>query len=71
MKNIYECRAELRSIINELYAIEAGIRRDFSGIGEDLCANCVGLIADRHESALRKLNNVNPSRLADWILGTS
>jgi len=71
MKNIYECRTELRSIINELYAIESGIRRDFTGIGEDLCANCVGLVADRQENALRKLNNVDPSRLADWILGTS
>jgi len=61
------CRNELRSIINELRDIERGVRGDFTGVGQDLCANCVGRIADHYQSVLNRLNRVNQNRLASWI----
>ncbi len=69
MATLSSCRSELRSIILELRDIESDIRRDFSGIGEDLCANCVGKIADKYEGVLTRLNRVDTNRLAEWILG--
>lgn len=63
-----ESRNELRSIINELRDIEWGIRHDFSGIGEQLCGNCIDKIADKYDGVLGRLNRVNYNRLAAWIL---
>lgn len=63
-----ECRSELRSIINELRDIEGGVRRDFDGIGQDLCGNCIDKIADKYEGVLSRLNSVDYNRLASWIL---
>jgi hypothetical protein len=63
-----KCRNELRSIIYELRDIEWGIRRDFKGIGEDLCANCIDKVADKYDGVLARLNRVNYNRLASWML---
>lgn len=63
-----ESKNELRSIINELRDIEWGIRHDFSGIGEQLCGDCIDKIADKYDGVLGRLNRVNYNRLAKWIL---
>ena len=63
-----ECRSELRSIISELESIESGVRRDFTGIGEQLCGDCLSGVISKYESVLRRLNNVNYNRLAGWII---
>lgn len=63
---LYECKKELRSIINELRSIEYGVRHDFSGIGEQLCGDCIDSIADKYEDVLRRLERVDQNRLADW-----
>lgn len=62
-----EARRELRSIISELWSVENGIRSEFEGIGEGFCADCVANIAHKYEGVLRRLNNVNTNRLADWV----
>ena len=62
-----ECKNELRSIINELRNIEYGVRHDFSGIGEQLCGDCIDNIADKYDSVLRLLERVNYNRLASWV----
>ena len=69
MSSLSGCRNELRSIIRELRDIEWGVRRDFTGIGEDLCGNCIEKIADKSDGVLNRLNNVNYNRLASWITG--
>lgn len=69
MKSLGECKRELNSIISELQDIEWGIRRDFEGIGEDMCANCVGKIADKYTSVKRRLDRVDQNRLAEWLMG--
>ena len=68
--NLEACRGELQSIIRELRDIETGIRNDFSGIGQEMCANCVNQLIGHYGRQLTTLNNVNQNRLADWILGT-
>ena len=69
MATLNECRNELRSIISELRDIEWGVRRDFIGIGEDLCGSCIDKIADKYDGVLIRLNRVNQNRLAEWITG--
>ena len=69
MSSLSGCRSELRSIIRELRDIEWGVRRDFTGIGEDLCGDCIEKIADKYDGVLTRLNNVNYNRLASWITG--
>ena len=44
-----EARRELRSIINELWSIENGIRSEFDGIGENYCADCIARISRKYE----------------------
>ena len=57
--NLNQCRNELRSIITELRNIEAGVRRDFKGIGEDMCANCIDKIRNKYErSVLPRLDKI-------------
>ena len=67
--NLDACRSELRSIIRELRAIEQGVRGDFTGMGQDMCANCVSKIADHYQSVLNRLERVNQNRLASFITG--
>lgn len=69
MVTLNTCRAELRSIIGELREIESGIRGDFTGIGQDLCGNCIDKIADKYEGVLTRLNRVDTNRLAAWFTG--
>jgi len=68
-KSLNECRSELRSIIMELRDIEWGIRHDFTGIGQDLCGNCIDKIAGKYDGVLSRLNRVNSNRLASWVTG--
>ncbi|MDR1210344.1 MAG: hypothetical protein LBK41_08565 [Clostridiales bacterium] len=67
--NLSECRSEMRSIIGELRDIEWSVRRDFTGIGEQLCGDCIDKIADKYDGVLARLSRVNSNRLADWIMG--
>lgn len=59
-------RGELSSIIRELEGISRGIRTEFSGIGNEQCANCIDRVIDKYYYVEKKLNNVNTNNLADW-----
>lgn len=69
MASLSECKDELRSIIQELQSIENGVRSDFTGVGQDLCADCIEYVIRRYNVVQRQLNNVNTNRLADWVCG--
>lgn len=71
MASLNGCKRELKSIIAELQDIEWGIRRDFVGIGQDKCATCITKVVDHYEYVQKRLNQVNMSRLAEWIMGDS
>ena len=65
--NLEECKNEMRSIIRELRDIEWGVRRDFTGIGEQLCGDCIDKIASKYDYVSRELNKVNYNLLASLI----
>lgn len=69
MASLSECKNELRSIIQELQSIEDGVRSDFTGVGQDLCADCIERVIMRYKVVQRQLNNVNTNRLAEWVYG--
>ena len=70
--NLNACREELRSIIQELRHIDNGLKSDFVGIGQEMCGNCVGQVANHYQNkVLTKLNNVNQNLLADFVHGKS
>lgn len=69
MATLKSCRNELRSIINELNAIEDGIRYQFSGIGQENCADCIESVISKYQSVLNRLYNVDQNRIADFFNG--
>lgn len=69
MATLNSCRNELRSIINELRAIEDGIRWQFSGIGQENCADCLETVIVKYRYVLNRLENVDTNRIADFING--
>lgn len=69
MATLNSCRYELSSILNELRDIQSGIRRDFSGIGQDMCADSIGKIIEKYEGVQHRLNRVDQNRLAEFVNG--
>lgn len=68
MATLSSCKSELQSILNELTAIESGLRRDFVGVGQEHCAQCISGVINKYRKVMNQLNNVDTNRLADWIL---
>lgn len=52
-------KRELSSIIRELESISNGVRNDFSGIGNNNCANCIDNVVKNYYNIQRKLNNLD------------
>ena len=65
--NLNECKNELNAILRELRDIEWGVRRDFVGIGQDLCGDCINKIADKYDYVSRELSKVNQNLIASLI----
>jgi len=55
---------DLTNIINELRSVENGVRRDFQGIGNDVCASRLSTVTTRLEQASRMLKNLDTTTLA-------
>jgi hypothetical protein len=62
-------RTELNNIIRELESIEIGVRQDFQGIGNDVCASRLGVIRGRLNQARNLLNNLDTQTLAPGFGG--
>lgn len=54
-------RRELNAIIRELESISDGVRRDFVGIGNTQCADCIDRVLDQYYYVRRKLDNLDTS----------
>jgi len=65
--NLEECKREMHSIVRELSDIEWGVRRDFTGIGEQLCGNCIDKIVSKYEYVARELDKVSYNLIASLI----
>ena len=62
--NLEQRITELESIIREMRAIADGIGRDFRGIGQDRCADCIRVIARHYERNV--LNLLRTMRMNRW-----
>ena len=58
-------KRELDSIIRELDDISGGIRRDFVGIGNDQCSNCIDRVTNQYRWVKRKLDNMDTSTVTE------
>ena len=58
-------KRELNSIISELDSIASGVRRDFVGIGNDQCANCIDRVTNQYRYVKRKLDNMDTSTVTE------
>lgn len=51
-------KSELSSIISELESISYGIRRDFSGIGNEKCSDCIDSVTSKYRTVKGKLDKI-------------
>ncbi len=58
-------KRELDSIIRELDDISNGVRRDFVGIGNDQCANCIDRVTGQYRWVKLKLDNMDTSTVTE------
>ncbi len=58
-RELNSIKSELNSIIRELEAISYGVRHDFTGIGNDRCADCINSVLQNYYTVRRKLNNLD------------
>ncbi len=56
-------REELKKIAAELETVSGGVRRDFTGIGNERCATGIANTADRLRVAERKLAQMDTTLL--------
>ena len=64
-------KRELSSINRELESISAGVRKDFVGIGNDKCADCIDRVTNNYYTVQRKLNNLDTKTIAEWFTGNT
>lgn len=62
---LYQIKRELQSIITELDNIAAGIRRDFTGIGNEQCASCVSRVSAQYRTVKSKLDHMDLSKVTE------
>ncbi len=64
-KELRLIKKELNLLINEIELISTGIRKDFSGIGNEKCAAALNSIASNYYTVRRNLNNLNTSSVTE------
>lgn len=62
---LFEIKRELNSIISELESISSGVRSDFTGIGNDKCADCINKVLNQYYYVRQKLNNLDTSTVTE------
>lgn len=65
IRELYEIKEELKSIIKELEDIESGVRNDFKNIGNDICADRIRGVADQYGTVLKKLENIDTQTVTE------
>ena len=64
-RELYEIKIELRNIINEMRSISSGVRRDFSGLGNEKCSDSINRVIDQYTYVQSKLNNIDTSAVME------
>lgn len=65
---LYLIKEELRKIINELSAVSTGVRYNFSGIGNDRCANTIDLVIEQYKTVSKKLAKIDTTKVTEEFL---
>jgi len=58
-------KKDLQSIINELEDIAKGIKKDFEGIGNELCASAISAEVERYREAKQKLDKIDIEKIKE------
>ena len=69
-RELHEIKFELNNIINEMRNISSGVRRDFSGIGNEKCSDSINRVIDQYVYVQRKLNNIDTSAVTEEYAAT-
>ena len=64
-------KIELDSIIRELEDISWGVRKDFKGIGNEQCANCIDRVISKYREAQKRLNKLDTKTIQEGFGGAS
>ena len=64
-KELNAIKAELSSIIAELEDISGGIRKDFAGIGQNVCADVLKRSISNLKTGKKKLDKIDETKVAD------
>lgn len=67
-EELHDIKLELQRIINELDDISYGLKCNFSGIGSEICANSVLRVSAQYKAVLRKLNQIDTSKISEEFL---
>lgn len=62
---LYLIKKELQDIVNELLSIANGVKLDFSGVGNEKCAESLVRAANHYMDVRRQLDSMNLSELSD------
>jgi len=62
---LYLIKKELQDVVNELLNISNGVRLDFSGVGNDKCADTLVRAANHYMEVRMQLDKMNLSELSD------
>ena len=65
---LYLIKKELQDIVTELDNIANGVRRDFSGIGNDKCADSISSSAKHYRDVKTQLETMDLSALSDEFI---
>jgi len=58
-------KGELNSIISELEDISRGVRKDFVGIGNDKCADCIDRVLNQYYVVRNKLKYLDTNTVTE------
>jgi len=64
-QELNQIKAELNAIIRELESISDGVRSDFSGIGNDRCADCIDSVINTYLKVKRQLANMDTETVTE------
>lgn len=62
---LYLIKRELQGIVDELNSISVGVRRDFTGIGNERCADSVASVADYYQSVKNDMEKMDTSTVTE------
>lgn len=67
-RELENIKIELDGVIREIESIASSIRTEYSGIGNDLCADSLTKVAQWYRKAKKQLNDIDTSKVRQEFL---